>query len=393
MASHNSGAKISPFPLDFLQVLHKEDIRTANQMARFSRYVEVAAGEAGGGISQLLRSYAKISVIHPSDSFSVSRSGGGAWQPCVAARIMLIEDDAQVLLLIPARFLVRILAKIFSTDPCDLVPDPALLEAVSSLIILEEISSLPAVVRPSRLAALSYTDDFSTVSAGGNFYFLNMKVTLDCGSDILTLLITERDLAKAEGALKQLAFKEAAGESVRSVNIPISLVCAAVELTSSQIEGLSSGDVLIPDTAIEGTVEDGPGRVHLAIAGNARYYTIGTGEVKGTAVRVERVYLERRERIMKKHNGSTNGDKTGLTAVDGEVPGAVRDVPVELVVEAGRIEVSVGELATLVPGSIITIDRPLSAEVTITSSGQMIARGMLVSVDGELGVQILKVNK
>jgi flagellar motor switch/type III secretory pathway protein FliN len=39
---------------------------------------------------------------------------------------------------------------------------------------------------------------------------------------------------------------------------------------------------------------------------------------------------------------------------------------------------------------VIPLGRPLSAEVTLTAGGRGIAHGVLVEVEGEIGVQVLK---
>ena len=52
---------------------------------------------------------------------------------------------------------------------------------------------------------------------------------------------------------------------------------------------------------------------------------------------------------------------------------------------------SVGQLQALAPGTVIPLERPVSAEVTLTVGGRELAHGVLVDVEGEIGVQVLKV--
>jgi len=57
-------------------------------------------------------------------------------------------------------------------------------------------------------------------------------------------------------------------------------------------------------------------------------------------------------------------------------------------VEVARIVSSIAELDALAVGAILVTGRAPTGAVTLRLSGQMIARGELVDVDGELGVRI-----
>ena len=67
------------------------------------------------------------------------------------------------------------------------------------------------------------------------------------------------------------------------------------------------------------------------------------------------------------------------------------DVPVELAIEIGRIELRVRELAALVPGRVISAQIPIGREVSLRAGDRTIAVGELVDIEGELGVRIVRV--
>jgi type III secretion system YscQ/HrcQ family protein len=69
----------------------------------------------------------------------------------------------------------------------------------------------------------------------------------------------------------------------------------------------------------------------------------------------------------------------------------VAEVPVELAIELGRIELRVRELAALVPGRVISARLPVGREVTLRAGDRVVAEGELVDIDGELGVRITRV--
>jgi type III secretion system YscQ/HrcQ family protein len=64
---------------------------------------------------------------------------------------------------------------------------------------------------------------------------------------------------------------------------------------------------------------------------------------------------------------------------------------VELVLELGRVQLTGAQVMDLVPGDVLTLDRPLAGAITIRASGKLIARGELVDVEGEAGVRLLEV--
>jgi flagellar motor switch protein FliN len=67
------------------------------------------------------------------------------------------------------------------------------------------------------------------------------------------------------------------------------------------------------------------------------------------------------------------------------------DVPVTLVVELGRVSLSLNRLADLRPGDVVELGRHSREPVELTSGGRLVARGELVQVDTELGVRVTNV--
>lgn len=67
------------------------------------------------------------------------------------------------------------------------------------------------------------------------------------------------------------------------------------------------------------------------------------------------------------------------------------DVPVTLVVELGRVNVTLSRLADLKPGDVVELGRHSREPIELTSGGRLVARGELVQIDTELGVRVLQV--
>ena len=65
------------------------------------------------------------------------------------------------------------------------------------------------------------------------------------------------------------------------------------------------------------------------------------------------------------------------------------DLPVRLVFELGRVELSLGELQRLAPGALVPLGRPLEEPLDIMANGRRLGRGALVQIGESLGVRIV----
>ncbi len=66
----------------------------------------------------------------------------------------------------------------------------------------------------------------------------------------------------------------------------------------------------------------------------------------------------------------------------------LRDVEVEVTAELGRTRMSVRELLSLTPGSVVELDRAAGSPADLLVNGTLIARGEVVVVDEEYGIRI-----
>jgi type III secretion system YscQ/HrcQ family protein len=66
----------------------------------------------------------------------------------------------------------------------------------------------------------------------------------------------------------------------------------------------------------------------------------------------------------------------------------LRELPVEVACELGRVTMSGRELLELRAGAVVPVGRPLAGPVDLTVGGRVVARGELVDVEGEIGVRI-----
>ncbi len=78
---------------------------------------------------------------------------------------------------------------------------------------------------------------------------------------------------------------------------------------------------------------------------------------------------------------STNNEKT--TAI-------LAHAPIPLTVEVGRVSLTGADIAGLCNGSILQLGRRIDSPVDLTVGDRLIGRGVLVDVEGELGVRVIE---
>ena len=78
------------------------------------------------------------------------------------------------------------------------------------------------------------------------------------------------------------------------------------------------------------------------------------------------------------------------------VPNGILDIPVELQVVLGSVELLVSDLVNLKENSVVALDRNVSEPVDVVVNGRRIARGELTVQDGtppRLGIRLLEVSE
>jgi flagellar motor switch protein FliN/FliY len=70
----------------------------------------------------------------------------------------------------------------------------------------------------------------------------------------------------------------------------------------------------------------------------------------------------------------------------------VKDVKVQLSVVLGDAQISVADFMALKEKSVLPLDQQLNEPVDILLDGKVVARGNLVAVDDQFGIQITELN-
>ena len=87
----------------------------------------------------------------------------------------------------------------------------------------------------------------------------------------------------------------------------------------------------------------------------------------------------------------TELEATAAPANRGADLGRLHNVPVELAVEIGRTQMTIGDALALGPGSIVTLGRLAGEPVDLLVNGRVIARGEVVAIDEELGLRLTEI--
>lgn len=90
-------------------------------------------------------------------------------------------------------------------------------------------------------------------------------------------------------------------------------------------------------------------------------------------------------------HGSDSGGGGHRSKLLGDGVRLLGDVEMEVTAELGRTSLTVRELLSLVPGSVVELDRIAGAPIDVLVNGTVIARGEVVVVDEEFGVRITEI--
>jgi flagellar motor switch/type III secretory pathway protein FliN len=287
-------------------------------------------------------------------------------------------------ILIPESVIIKFIGIFLPPSIPDGLPDMSLLEGIASTFLLEVISQIHDCCDVLRLDSVFVIDDLSFFRVLEGALSFDIKIMVGNKSAIITLLVSKESLLKLEKTkdIKQISLRNS---SVLDLKVEAIIVLGISSVSSSVLNSIEEGDLLFPDSVFY------PEMVKILICKGAAGILVASCKVEDQKVVVEDVIFDRLEYVMKKNLEVFDNEKTEIKGTEGEIPGRVGEIPVEVIVEAGRIEMTVGEIASLTKGSIIKLNRALSADVVLTCGGKIVAYGVLVSVEGEMGIQIVKV--
>jgi type III secretion system YscQ/HrcQ family protein len=247
--------------------------------------------------------------------------------------------------------------------------EAGVIELLVQLLVEAQPVQVVGVVEPEELLGL-----LGTLADDALVHVLSARVESAAGAGAAYLVVPQALSLAAPPVRARVAALRRRGR-LESVRVELGLELARVTVPRSLLADLRVGDVLAFDAPAP--VRDGPVPVALRF---------GRGALRA------------------------NADARGLTLTHAFAPyeGAVpmssdaprpaddadhllRELPVEIVCELGRVSMSGRELLELEPGAVVPIARPLAGPIDLTVGGRVVARGELVDVEGDLGVRVTEI--
>jgi type III secretion system YscQ/HrcQ family protein len=179
--------------------------------------------------------------------------------------------------------------------------------------------------------------------------------------------------------LRALAAIEARAGRLTDAQLTLRLEVGRTAVARSDLSGLGAGDVILFERFGVRDARGGPVTLRLGRGGFG-------ARLDGDALTIEEHFRLNRGVSTMEFDPSQKGDAASTDQL-------LRELPVEVVCELGRVTMTGRELLELRPGAVIPAGRPLSGPVDLTVGGRVVARGELVDVEGEIGVRITQLNE
>ncbi len=168
---------------------------------------------------------------------------------------------------------------------------------------------------------------------------------------------------------------------------------ATINLTADDIAALEVGDIVLLEES-DISIKDGlSGTVKLNVwpSGKSTIYTkfinnngLFDLQIQDIAIVEEPMTTDGSSAEVPVEEGAAPEPETSL----GESEGMLTDVNAPIVVELGRIKTNAAQIIRMRPGQILRLSRGPDEPVELVVNNRVFARGILIEVEGELGVRI-----
>lgn len=230
--------------------------------------------------------------------------------------------------------------------------------------------------------ALSPTE--SNDAPQGPAMCLDISVTI-CGSTVLARLVATEELVKAwkERFSGKSRLSQLNGALAQSIDVILHLEVGHVALTLDQFRSLHTGDFVLLDSCSIRPGEE-KGRVLITTRG----IPIFRGMLKPDKVKILEfpVYYK----VDSAMDNDDEGVEHGSAAETQSAQERLASLPVNVVVEAGRIKMTLEKLLQLQPGELLELEVKPEESVDLVVNGQCIGHGELLRLGEALGVRVLE---
>ena len=175
-------------------------------------------------------------------------------------------------------------------------------------------------------------------------------------------------------------------ERLRMLPVSLTIEAGYGFLSMAEFAALLPGDIVVPDHFGPRPVTGGP--VALRLRGG-----VFPAFFDGAGVTIMAPFHLRAESMADTQDHTTESAPPAGTQPLLPNDHLLRDLPVQIVCEIGRVTLTAREILDLHAGTVIQVGRPLAGPIDLTAGGRVIARGELVDVEGEIGIRIAEVTE
>jgi flagellar motor switch protein FliN len=198
------------------------------------------------------------------------------------------------------------------------------------------------------------------------------------------VMICEPALRAAGGVLDNAAPRQLRMDSWREVDPAATITAAAWEFMGVPLfEGEEHRASLV-------VLLDDPASVDTSAPVSATFDELATPEQQFTHS-PDSVPMQNNQNS----GNSNNSTSPAMSSVFGASSSAslrlIHDVEMDVTVELGRTRMTVRNILSLIPGSVIELDRAAGAPVDLLVNGTLVGRGEVVVIDEEFGVRISEI--
>ncbi len=249
--------------------------------------------------------------------------------------------------------------------------EAGVIELLVQLLVEAQPVQVVGIVEPDELLGL-----MGALSDDALVHVLSGRVESAVGTGAVRLIVPQ-SLMLAVAPVRSRASALRRRRRLESIRVEVAIELARVAADRALLAELRLRDVLAFD--VPSPARDAPVPIALRF---------GRGALQGLAS--DRITITDAFTL---YEGATpmSTDASPRTGEDAGADQLLRELPVEIVCEVGRVSMSGRELLELEPGAVIPVPRPLAGPVDLTVGGRLVARGELVDVEGDLGVRITEI--
>ncbi len=346
-----------PFPWHLVSAVSLAQVRLTKSARNFFAHRNVDAMLAR--LSEIVRAPVDVRLQSVTIASPMPRAGSIAFAFEHEKKCVVVIVDSGLAATGVMRAMKRQAPRV--VDPAQ-TPSATLAGAFAAILV----AASRAGHEPLRISWCGDASDLSEAKLPARIAHVNAHATLDGDTFETHLYVPEEFFALSRNAV----FKSADLIALDGLPIALPVIASAATAPLREIETLAVADVWLPETFLTRALNGNfSGDVVLAAPTSDRGVRARLAD-DGSLVLVE------------------GAEEMAMTGEVDAIVGNAGDASVVVRVEVGSVTLTAREWAALKAGDVITTKNKMADAVVLRVGGVEVARGELVSVDGQIGVRI-----